>query len=415
MKHTKYLVIGAGITGLSFSKFIEDDYIVLEKESSVGGYCRSIVTDQYQWDYAGHFFHFRNTEMKALFFQLLNHNNIITKEKKTKIYIENQWIDYPFQNNINQLDEVSYHACLHDYNNRRTKEAYLHFEDMLYGQYGKSMTDMFLKPYNEKLYACDLKTLDDDAIGRFFPKSNFKDSIGHQQTYNNTFYYPKDGTASFIQALASSLHVKDEIRLNEEVLSVDIEKKQVHTSQERYSYDVLVNTAPFNQLLQWVNKGEYLDCFKANKVLVLNLGFDKPSVIEALHWIYVPSKNINFYRVGFYDHILDTDLMSLYVEISFKTNDVVDVNKELEETLIHLKHMKIITDHQLMDYSAVVMDPAYAHIGYESEKIKKEIIEQLKQEDVYTLGRYGRWQYNSMEDNMVDARALATKLKKQYG
>ena len=37
------------------------------------------------------------------------------------------------------------------------------------GKFGKSITEMFLKPYNEKLYACDLTKLDKDAMGRFFP------------------------------------------------------------------------------------------------------------------------------------------------------------------------------------------------------------------------------------------------------
>lgn len=32
------LIIGSGITGLSFACFSEDDYIILEKESIPGGY-----------------------------------------------------------------------------------------------------------------------------------------------------------------------------------------------------------------------------------------------------------------------------------------------------------------------------------------------------------------------------------------
>lgn len=39
---------------------------------------------------------------------------------------------------------------------------------MLYGKFGKSIVEKFLKPYNEKLYAVDLTKLDVDAMGRFF-------------------------------------------------------------------------------------------------------------------------------------------------------------------------------------------------------------------------------------------------------
>ena len=39
----KYLIIGAGISGLTFANYIKDDnYAILEKESEVGGYCRTI-------------------------------------------------------------------------------------------------------------------------------------------------------------------------------------------------------------------------------------------------------------------------------------------------------------------------------------------------------------------------------------
>ena len=54
----KYLIIGAGITGLSFARKAKEDYLILEKEKNIGGYCRTIKKDGFIWDYAGHFYHF---------------------------------------------------------------------------------------------------------------------------------------------------------------------------------------------------------------------------------------------------------------------------------------------------------------------------------------------------------------------
>ena len=42
MKKVKYLVIGAGISGLTFANYCGDDYLICEKENEVGGYCRTI-------------------------------------------------------------------------------------------------------------------------------------------------------------------------------------------------------------------------------------------------------------------------------------------------------------------------------------------------------------------------------------
>ena len=57
---------------------------------------------------------------------------------------------------------------------------------MLYGKFGKSITEMFLKPYNEKLYACDLTKLDKDAMGRIFPNADIKAIINNMKDSKNT-------------------------------------------------------------------------------------------------------------------------------------------------------------------------------------------------------------------------------------
>ena len=61
------LIIGAGITGLSYAMFKGDnDYIIIEKESEIGGYCRTTKRNGFVWDFSGHFFHFQNPEIKDL-------------------------------------------------------------------------------------------------------------------------------------------------------------------------------------------------------------------------------------------------------------------------------------------------------------------------------------------------------------
>ena len=52
-----------------------------------------------------------------------------------------------------------------------------HHLKMLYTKFAKSIAEKFLIPYNEKLYACDLDDLDEDAMGRFFPYANKEEII----------------------------------------------------------------------------------------------------------------------------------------------------------------------------------------------------------------------------------------------
>ena len=84
---TKNLIIGGGISGLTAAHFLKDNYLIVEKESEPGGYCKTIKNPNYVWDYAGHFYHFKTKEMENLFKSLVEEKEIVIKEKNTKIFI----------------------------------------------------------------------------------------------------------------------------------------------------------------------------------------------------------------------------------------------------------------------------------------------------------------------------------------
>lgn len=415
------LIIGGGISGLTLANYITD-YLIVEKDSSLGGYARTHYVDDYIWDYAGHFFHFKTDEFKSMFINSMDKNDYIIKNKNTYIYFEDKLIDYPFQMNIHELSKDKFIDCLYDLFNKQEKEVYNNFLDMLYGKFGISITEMFLKPYNEKLYATDLTKLDKDAMGRFFPYANISEIINNMKnhsntSYNNTFMYPKKGAQVIVNKLCEKVDM-NKVMLNISVTSIDLNKKEVTLStKEVISYDNLINTIPFNKFLSLLNIQEYTNFsneLSYNKVLVFNLGFDKKSTYNNTDWIYFPDKNINFYRAGFYDNILSTDKLSMYIEIGYSKESIIDestINKELSLTLDNLKKCKIIDDtFKLVKYESIIMDPAYVHIDTLHDKLVKEIINDLETKNVYSVGRYGSWTYSSMEDAMLQSKELVEKL-----
>ena len=415
-KKTKYLIIGAGISGLTFANYIKDDYLILEKEDEVGGYCRTIRKGDFIWDYAGHFFHFKTDEFKKIFINNVDKNDIIHKDKCTKILYKNKLIDYPFQTNIHELDKDEFIDCLYDLFNKEEKEKYDNFLDMLYGKFGKSIVEKFLKPYNEKLYACDLHTLDKDAMGRFFPYADIKQIINNMKankdvSYNNSFLYPKNGAGSFIDILYNKLD-KNKVLLNTTITEIDLDKKTVTTKNgQEYHFEYLINTAPLNHFLELFNNSDFIKLkneLSYNKVLVFNLGFNKKSKYTKEHWMYIPEKEANYYRIGFYDNILDADKLSMYIEIGYDKNAKIDVDEQLKLTLENLrKHGIIDKDTILEEYVSIIMDPAYVHINGETEKKIQNLKENFKSNNIYTIGRYGAWTYCSMEDSMLEAKKLS--------
>lgn len=421
MKKTKYLIIGAGISGLTFASYAKEDYIIIEKDNRPGGFCKTTRKGDYVWDYAGHFFHFKTEEFKEKFINSLDKDEFVTQDKKTYIYYKNNLIDYPFQMNIHELEKEEFIDCLYDLFNKEEKNNYDNFLDMLYGKFGKSITEKFLKPYNEKLYAIDLTKLDKDAMGRFFPYADKEAIIKNMKkmensSYNSSFLYPKKGAETIIDILLKDID-SNRILLNTKVTSIDEKNKvAILDNGEKIEYQYLINTIPFNTFLTLFDS-EKLNAFSKelsyNKVLVFNLGFDKKSKFNKEHWLYIPDKSINFYRVGFYDNILNADKLSMYIEIGYSKNqNVNDIDKQLELTLQNLNKMGIIDDSfNLVDYESIVMDPAYVHINSEHEKEIKDIKNKLEKDNIFTIGRYGGWTYCSMEDCMLEAKTLYEEIK----
>ncbi len=422
MKKTKYLIIGAGISGLTFANYVNKDYLIIEKENEVGGYCRTIKRNGYVWDYAGHFFHFNTEEFKKKFLDKMPKDDIIYNDKCTKILYKGKFIDFPFQTNIHQLEKEEFIDCLYDLFNKEEKDKYDNFLDMLYGRFGKSIVEKFLKPYNEKLYAVDLTKLDVDAMGRFFPYADKEAIINNMKnskvnSYNASFLYPKNGAASFIKILYDSLD-KDKVLLDTSVVSLDLDKKIAKLSDgEEIEYEYLINTMPLNKFLKLIGGHDSLvDEMSYNKVLVFNLGFDKSSPLcKKEHWLYIPSKDCNYYRIGFYNNILGEEKLSMYVEIGYGKDDKITdkgIEKQLKLTLENLQKSGIISkDMKLVDHETIIMDPAYVHIETETTKKIDKLKEDFKNKNVYTIGRYGAWIYNSMEDSMVKAKELAEEIK----
>lgn len=408
------VIVGAGVSGLAYAGFSKNECLLLEKDAEIGGYCKTIKWGDFVWDYSGHFFHFRDTFLEDYICRNMVHDDIRYCEKHTQIFYRQKYIDFPFQKNIHQLDQDEFIDCLYDLFTT-TGNDYFTFKQMLYAKFGQSIAEKFLIPYNEKLYACDLNRLDVDAMGRFFPYADKEEIIRNfkktnNNSYNSHFTYPRGGAIEYVKSLASYIG-KSNICLNECVKSIDVTEKTIKTDKRELKYDNLISTMPFPLLMQCCRMEYDTDIYSWNKVLVFNLGFDKKGKDVFNNWIYVPSKDFCFYRVGYYDNIFATKNMSLYVELGFgKNTDVIDVEYYKEKVLDDLKKAGIITDHKLIASHFVIMDPAYVHITKESIRDVEEKKKVLARNNIYSIGRYGSWTYCSIEDNILEAKALMERL-----
>jgi protoporphyrinogen oxidase len=409
-----YLIVGAGVSGLSFANAIGGaKALVLEADDEPGGYCKTVKRDGFVWDYSGHFFHFKHPEIESWLKARMPADEVRTIARRSLVRFAGLDIDFPFQKNIHQLPRQDFIDCLHDLYFRDPNAPQTNFKEMLFARFGRSIAEKFLIPYNEKLYACDLATLDKDAMGRFFPHASIDDIVRNMKTpdnggYNASFTYPRGGAIEYIRALLVDLP-KAALSLGERLVKVDLAARVATTTKRTLAYDKLVSSAPLPMLLRACGIPHDASAFSYNRVLVFNLGFDKKGPSN-VHWSYFPDRADSFYRVGFYDNIFDDDRMSLYVEIGLDRDEAVDVETRRARVLADLARERIVTDHKLLAWHSVVMDPAYVHITRKSLAETSRVRDVLAASGVYSVGRYGGWTYCSIEDNIIETRALAEEL-----
>jgi protoporphyrinogen oxidase len=426
LRDVDYVVIGAGMSGLGFANWIRArdprcSVVVLEREAEPGGYCRTVEQAGFVWDYSGHFFHFKHPEIEAWLRARMPGQDVRTVVKKSAIRYRGRDIDFPFQKHIHQLPHDEFLECLVSLFFRpASSDPPASFGEMLYRRLGTGITDKFLRPYNEKLYATDLDSLDVDAMGRFFPHADIADIIASMRPrdpaqrgdggYNATFTYPAGGAVEYVRALRYELPAGT-VACDEPVTSIELAARVVHTPSRALRYRHVVSSAPLPALARMAGVPHDGAAFSSNRVLVFNLGFDRKGARD-IHWMYFPDPATVFYRVGWYDNIIvrDPDRMSLYVEIGAPNGTAFDVDALRARVLADLTRERIVDGHQLVAHHHVVLDPAYVHITQRSLAETARVKAELAAANVHAVGRYGGWTYCSIEDNLVETRALAELL-----
>ena len=285
---------------------------------------------------------------------------------------------------------------------------------MVINNFWEWIANKFLIPYNEKLYCTNLDNLDENAMWRFFPYASLNEIIENfkkssNSSYNDSFTYHKWWAIEYINSLLKNIN-KAKINLEKKVKEINYKEKYILTSEwEKYFYEYLINTSPLNSFLNNLWDESWNKILSANKVLVLNIGFDKWTKNKN-HWVYFPEKDYCFYRVWFYNNIMWSKKLSIYVEIWLNKEEKYNEKNILNKTINDLKKAWIIDKHKIEKYKILLMNPAYVHIKNESENFKQRKFKELKKFNIYSIWRYWEWKYCSIEDNIIDAKNLANKI-----
>ncbi|MCK4648266.1 FAD-dependent oxidoreductase [bacterium] len=431
----RIVILGAGLSGLACTRYLKKNYSIFEKESRVGGLCRSEKIDGFTFDYTGHLLHLKKDENKRLIKKLLG-KNLFLQKRKAWIYSKEIYTKYPFQANIYGLPEEVIEECIDGLSktrkpsNRQTgkpSNSSANFKKWIYRNFGKGYAKHFMIPYNEKLWTVPLEEMSTEWTKRFIPIPTLKEGLagarGRQEKdfgYNIRFYYP---LRRGIEELPKSfLPFVRRINLNSTATRISLKDKKIRFNNgKEKKYQRLVSTIPLPELIKIIDRiPEKIN--KASKrlryvsVLNLNLGIRRENISDK-HWVYFPEKDFSFYRVGFASnfssYLAPKGTSSIYAEISYSKDRPLDKKRIIKRVIKDLMKVGIITSRDRI-LVKLVLDIKYAYPLYDHNHREgvATIQKFLRENDIYSIGRFGSWEYLSMEDVINRARTTAYKLNR---
>ncbi|MDO8602979.1 MAG: FAD-dependent oxidoreductase [Candidatus Omnitrophota bacterium] len=429
MKNEETIILGAGLAGLSAAYHLKKGYALFEKDGEIGGMARSVHKDGYTFDYDGHLLHFRNEYTFNLVSELLN-GNLAPHKRNSWVYSKGIFTRYPFQANFYGLPNSVVKDCLMGLIKARVLSAsHLNsngsFESWIIKTFGEGVANHFMKPYNKKFWTVDLRELTCEWLDGFVPVPDLEDTVTGAISdntkpygYNSRFWYPvKGGISELVKGFSGKIR---SAHVNKKAVTIDQRRKEVVFEDATIKkFKNMITTIPLPELsgLLVDMPSEVQQAFSMlrwTSIYVLNIGIKSDNLTER-HWVYYPEENVIFYRVGF-PTSFSTDAapenrISIYAEIAYSDVKKIDKFEALPKAISDLKTCGIISEESEVEI-CLPMDIKYGYAIYDSNRrhavqIIKNYLERF---EIYTIGRYGSWKYMSMEDVILEGRALAEKM-----
>lgn len=428
-------ILGGGLAGLACARELHHlgvDYLLLERETSFGGLCRTIERKGFRFDYTGHFLHFHDPKTQT-YVQALPGLRLKKRRRHAVIYNFGVYTEYPYQENtfglpahVKQENLLGLLEAM--WRNRCGEKALdpgaLSFEDWAIDTFGRGIWKNFLEPYNRKLWKFPLNRLTTFWMKRFVPSARLsavlEGAVRRKPStagYNAFFWYPENsGISALPEALARGL---PRLAAGEEVIEVDLKRKTVVCAGGlRVRYRSLVSTLPLKNLVLQ-SRGLPADlqraarALKATSIYCVNLGVRRPQP-HPYSWVYFPEAHFPFHRAGSISACVSEaappGASSFYVEFSYRSSkpQAAWIGKETVRYLKRLGWVRLEKEIAVR----VDLDLPEAYVIYDAhrEKIVPVLLRVLQKHGVHCAGRFGLWEYGSMESAIQQGRNAARRL-----
>ena len=429
------LIIGAGLAGLSAAYHLKTSYALFEKDSEIGGMARSAQKDGYIFDYDGHLLHFRNEYAFNLVSELLN-GNMAPHKRNSWIYSKGAFTRYPFQANFYGLPKSVVKDCLmglikaripftQPSPHRGEGKGEGNFENWIMKTFGEGIANHFMLSYNRKFWTIEPRDMTCEWLDGFVPVPNLEDTVTGAISdntkpygYNSRFWYPvKGGISELVRGFSESVR---NVYVNKRAVTIDQYRREIIFEDSTIKkFKNLITTIPLPELSMLLvdmppDVRHAFSMLRWTSIFVLNLGIKSDNLSER-HWVYYPEEDLIFYRVGFPTSfsmdVAPSQRVSIYAEIAYSDTKKIDKEKAMPKAIDDLKRCGIISEESDIEV-CLPIDIKYGYALYDSNRkhAVQLIKDYLERFGIYSIGRYGSWKYMSMEDVILEGKALAEKM-----
>ncbi len=412
----RIVVIGAGPTGLGAAHRLCElghrDFDLYEASAEVGGLARSVVDEAgFTWDMGGHvqFSHYRTFD--ALMERWLG-DRWLDHERHASVWMRGRFVSYPLQHHLGELGDEIAREC------RRGLSVVAdlapsreNFRDWIVSTFGAELADLFMLPYNRKVWACDPSEMSVAWIGERVASPQPKaDQRRKGWGPNRSFRFPAEGGTGEIWRWAAAALPSERLHFKKRVSSINARQRRVHFDDgSSTGYDHLVSSMPLTELVTCAGLGELDEAARALKhssVHVVGIGLEGrvPLHLAERCWIYFPEDNCPFYRVTVFSRYAPANVpnpqrnWSLLCEVSESADKAVDVSTVVSEVVSEVIDGLLATG--LIESSSSVVSRWHTRLehGYPTPTLGRDdalsvLLPALEREEIYSRGRFGAWKY----------------------
>jgi len=404
------LVIGAGISGLSAGQALEGEFLILEKSPTAGGLAGQYRAGGFAFDHGGHYFHFQGKP--GIQKHVEQFHAFQTFRRDSKIFLLGRFIPFSLQYHLAFLPARLRDPILAEVLDGGRGSA-ANLETFLLSHFGRNLYHLFFEPYLLKFYGRPLSGMlagmDKGSIP--IPRleevlAGARDKKRSAEGYNPVFYYPVRSLQGFIDDY--SRPIRGKIRFSEKVIGVEARRKKVYTTHGSYHYENLISTMPLKELLGILLPPPPFprQSLRHISTLVVNAVLSRRR--RRFHWLYLPEKRFPFYRAGYYPK---SEAVTVYLEKTISANSPLDPRQLLRETAFTLGRTGMIArESEILFHDLKKIPVSYVVFDRNWPLLVPEVLESLRRQRIFSIGRYGSWNYTSMADDILMARETAGRV-----